>query len=204
MCIVFIMLFLGLSLNAGEFEEANKAYKNGNYKEAFEKFKKLALKGNMTALNNMGVMYLKGQWVAENEKKAITCFKIAAKNGFVESQYTLATMYKNGMGTQKDASEAFRWYYKAAKQGYSDAQDALGGFYFHGGYFEQAKKYWLKAAEQGSAHAQSSLANIYCIGLVGKDKKKGLKEGKFWAKQALESGKLNKRDVDFLRKTCEL
>ena len=61
--LIAIMCLLGLSISysyAGNLEDADSAYKKGDYKTAFNLFLIEATRGNARAQNNLGNMYVSG------------------------------------------------------------------------------------------------------------------------------------------------
>lgn len=82
---------------------------------------KAANKGDLNALDSLGVLYTTNSQLIPNDKsKAMAYFLRAAKQGNPDSQYHLADMYYYGNGTTRDTCEAYRWYSAAANQATKD------------------------------------------------------------------------------------
>jgi len=81
---------------------------------------------------NIGVRYLLGQGVKQNDEKAFYYFHQAALEGDAFAQNEVAYLYAAGKGTAKNNALAFSWYQKAAQQNLVSAQYNLGLFYLHG------------------------------------------------------------------------
>ncbi|MCD8341623.1 MAG: sel1 repeat family protein, partial [Clostridiales bacterium] len=99
------------------FQEGLDAYNAQKYKKALDCWMKAAEKGDVTAANNIGVLYANGLGVAKDEAKASSWFEKAAQQGYANAQYYLAARYANGRGVAKDTAKAAFWYEKAAQQG---------------------------------------------------------------------------------------
>lgn len=85
-----------------------------------------------TGPTSMGVRYLMGRGVPQNNEKAFIYFSQAAENGDPFAQNELAYLYAAGKGTPKNPAKAFFWYQKAAEHGLASAQYNLGLLYRRG------------------------------------------------------------------------
>ena len=90
-------------------------------------YRQLAKDGNTDAQVNLGICYMKGMGVEQDNKKAFNLFKTAAaqrqrgallpaEQGNVYAQSNLGICYRKGLGVQQDFNQAFKWYKKAAEQ----------------------------------------------------------------------------------------
>ena len=75
---------------------------------------------------NLGIMYKKGQGVAQNNTEALQWYRKAADQGHSNAQFSLGVIYHQGRGVQQNYTEALRWLLKAADQGHTNAQFNLG------------------------------------------------------------------------------
>ena len=131
---VFTAAALGISLlvasgGAGFAQGLSKgqaALKKGAYAEALREFQPLAKQGNADAQYGLGLMYYKGQGVAQDYKEAARLFGLAAAQGDASAQYNLGVMYFKGQGVAQDYKEAARLYGLAEAQRDADAQYNLG------------------------------------------------------------------------------
>jgi hypothetical protein len=73
--------------------------------------------GDTGAQYDLGVIYAKGDGVAQDYARAVSWFREAAISGNVAAQYNLAIAYAQGHGTPQDMVAAARWYRRAAEQG---------------------------------------------------------------------------------------
>lgn len=170
---LIIILFSVVSAFCSEFEDTLKKAEQGNDKAQY----------------SLGLMYAKGQGVAQDYKQATYWFTKAAELGGVAAQYILGLMYANGHGVAQDYKQAFYWYIKAAGQGDASAQFNLGFMYANGEGvaqdYKQAIYWWQKAAEQGDAWAQYNLGVMYNKGAgVLQDYKQAV----HWWNKAAEQG----------------
>jgi len=209
-----VQVFLPSSAAAGMAPEElkvfkpNKAQAELELKDAFERAKARAEKGDVQAQYSLANYYERGLGVAKDKNEAVKWYRKAAdqghaqsklqlelkdtfegaENGDREAQYRLSDYYFHGIGMAMDKNEAVKWCRKAADQGYVQAQYWLGYYYFLGeGVAEdevEAVKWYRKAADQGHAQAQYNLGDYYFNGVgVAKDKNEAVK---WWRKAAVQ------------------
>ena len=90
--------------------------------------KAIATDGNVDALLDLGLCYLKGEGVPVDYKRGFFLMERSAKQGNMMAQYNLGTLYRIGGGVEPDIDEALRWYRLSAAQGYEQAVDFLERF----------------------------------------------------------------------------
>ncbi len=130
---VFLILILVSAPGcADNYQDGADAYKRGDYKTAFEKWKPLAEKGYAQAQFNLGLMYRRGEGVTQDNKEAVKWFRFAAEKGHPPAQNNLGEMYIKGHGVTQDYEEAVKWFRLSAGQGNAHAQSNLGVRYFKG------------------------------------------------------------------------
>jgi uncharacterized protein len=123
--ISLIVLALPTVANA-DFSDGMRAYREGAYSTAFQRWIVLAEAGDAKAQNNLGVLYRRGLGVEKNSTKAVEWYEKSANQKFAKAQFNLGLMYKTGSGVKKDITRAIEWYKKSARNGYARAQFALG------------------------------------------------------------------------------
>lgn len=110
---------------------------------------------------SMGVRYLLGRGVPQNDAMAFSYFKKAADEGDPFAQNELGYLYAAGKGTPRDNAKAFSWYKKAAEHGLASAQYNVGLFYLHGMGVQadaaQARAWFQKSAAHGFEPARLAL-----------------------------------------------
>jgi len=128
-------------------------FEQGKVEDAKKFTLKSAEKNNSKAQLNLGVMYVQGQGVRQDDKQAVHWYRKAAEQGVAEAQYNLGLMYAKGQGVRQDDTQVVQWYRKAAEQGLAEAQYNLGLMYYHGRGIRQnhnlAKEWFGKACQNG-------------------------------------------------------
>ena len=177
---------------AGPFEDANDAWRRGDYPTAHRLYKPLAEQGDTLAQIRIGVMYSSGVGVPKDNReaakwyrKAVEQYRKGADKGDAASQHGLGNMYWFGRGVPLDNVEAVKWWRRAAGQGYVISQETLAFMYSRGEGVPldktEAKKWYRKAAEQGEVSDQYSLGEIY-------HSEKKYPEAAMWWRRAAEQG----------------
>ena len=92
----------------------------------FQETEVRATQGNVKSQYNLGVMYWKGQDVAQSYIKAFEWFGKAAAQGDIDAQFNLGLMYSKGLSVTQNDAKALEWYIKAASQGHAEAQNVVG------------------------------------------------------------------------------
>lgn len=153
----FVLMLLITPSAAQDFQKGMEAHKDGNYAAALKEFRPLAEQGNDRARVWLGMMYLNGQGVPQDDRKAFELFRSAAENGEPSAQNNLGRMYHLGRGVTKDYAEALRWYRKSVDQGYGLAAQNIGVMYRDGQGVtqdnEQAYMWFDIAVSQGIGRA---------------------------------------------------
>ena len=154
---IFVVIFSWNLYNKKEakkiFVQAEKYMKEGNKEKAKERYEIAARKGNINAMNNLGLLYDN-----EGDKvKAKKWYEKSASKGDAEAMYNLGVFYKdNG-----EILKAKEWYEKSASKGDADAMTNLGLLYYKEGDKEKAKEWFEKAASKGDAEAMYNLGVFY-------------------------------------------
>lgn len=112
----------------------------------------------------LGVAYLMGDGVPQDDTEALKWLKLAADQADARAQFLLGLSYYNGRGVPQNTVTAANWYRLAADQGYAVAQRHLGMLYSVEGDDVAAIKSLRLAADQGDAEAQLSLGLMYSAG----------------------------------------
>lgn len=155
----------------------------------FEKRRVKAMKGDVAAQFNVGLMYARGEGVTQNYKEAAKWLRNPAEQGYELAQLTLGEIYDSGKGVDQDYKEAASWYHMAAEQGNEMAQHRLGEMYAEGKgvrYSPRDAEKWLrKAAEGGNAKLQFELGERYA---AGQGIPPNAKEAERWFRAAAAQG----------------
>ena len=125
-----------------------------------------AEQGDAEAQANLGVMYMFGRGVPQDDAEAVRWYRLAADQGEAHAQVNLGLMYAEGRGVPQDDAEALRWYRLAADQGNAPAQANLGiGMMYAAGegvpQDRVAAHMWLSlAAARLSAAARDTIVEV--------------------------------------------
>ncbi|MBA2268975.1 MAG: SEL1-like repeat protein [Chthoniobacterales bacterium] len=145
--------------------------------------------GDSEAQYNLGMMYLTGLGVPQDDGTGFRWIRKAAEHNHAEAEFILGLMFDEGRATSKDEGEAAKWYRKAADQNEPRAQHQLARAYALGRGVTQdlreAARWYKLAAQQGLVDAQSSLALLYETG-TGEDEDQ--KEALRWYLKAAQQG----------------
>ena len=85
-CTMIVLLLLSGSTSYAGINEANNAFNNGQYTNAYKAYRKLADQGNADAQYRLGQMYYDGKGLPQNFSKAVIWLQQAAENGHVPVQ----------------------------------------------------------------------------------------------------------------------
>ncbi len=108
---IAILFFLFCNIAKADFNDGVVAYLTGDYDKAFTTMQSLAETSNHGyAQHYLGMMYLRGQGVEQDEKSASEWFRKAAENSVPAAQYKLGDMYLKGKGVPKDFEFAYAWF----------------------------------------------------------------------------------------------
>lgn len=92
------------------------AYRNGDYRAAWESFRRLAARDVASAETMLGVMYARGLGAPRNDAVAAAWFLRAASRGYAPAQLALAHAFANGRGVKVDKDRAVALARAAAAQ----------------------------------------------------------------------------------------
>ncbi|SEN71736.1 hypothetical protein SAMN04488134_101720 [Amphibacillus marinus] len=156
-----------------------------NLEKAFFYYKEAAEHEHGDALNNYADMYLRGEFVEQDEGRALELFKLAAGKGVPEAMYTLGHMYENAVGTEVDMVESKRWFTESALCGDVFAANRLGHEAVEDGRGDEAIAWYQLAADQGDAYGEFNLGVCYESGI---GTHVNIKKAKYWYKKAAVKG----------------
>jgi TPR repeat protein len=108
------------------FDQANKAWDEGRFAEAFEMLFQAALQGDASAQNSLGYFYENGIGIEADAAKAESWYRRAARNGDPCACSNLGVNYRNAGNNRR----AIFWFKKAVEQGDSDVAVTLAELYF--------------------------------------------------------------------------
>lgn len=101
------------------------AARNNRFDLAVSYFKRAADRGHGGALNNLGMLTMRGQGVRANISAAMRYFEQSADKGTAAAANNLAYMYRHGVGVQANRELAIQWYQRGAAMGSAESQREL-------------------------------------------------------------------------------
>lgn len=122
--ILLLCITFSASATAG-LKEGQAAFNKKDYKTAIKEWEPLARQGNVYAQRMMGMFYLLGLKVEQDDKKAFFWYYKAAKQGDADSEAHVGAAYQYGDGVAQNDDLAIQWYRKAAAQGNDIAKSNL-------------------------------------------------------------------------------
>lgn len=84
-----------------------------------------ALRGEVKAQYETGVMFEQGLGTDINQSMAVKWYEKAAIQGYKDAQFNLGIMYASGRGVEQNIQFAMMWFASAAKQGDVEARKLL-------------------------------------------------------------------------------
>ncbi|HEY9126400.1 MAG TPA: tetratricopeptide repeat protein [Acidobacteriaceae bacterium] len=134
-----------------------RRYAADDFSEAFTWCQRAAFSHLAWAQYNLGLMYRKGEGVAQSDQEAARWYRLAADQDYAEAQQKLAELYYFGQGVPLSHAQAAAWYRRAAEQGHAEARFQLGHLYAVGHGVEpdyDLSRHWIRlAAQQGHEQA---------------------------------------------------
>ena len=181
--LVTFSLFYHASVFAEDslYERGKQLVELKEYKKALKAFELASKAWNLDSLTALGVMYIGGIGVEQDNTKGFDYIKNAADQSDPKAQYTLGALYYLGAGVTKDLNKAFYWLNLASKQGYLDAKYNLGVMYEFGEgvtqSFDKAYENFIYAARQGNLESQIKVADMY---KTGRGTDKDIEKSSYW------------------------
>ena len=132
---------------------------SSNFKAVLAKAKS----GDPQAQVDLGLMYLTGQGVKENEQQALNWHKQAAVKGLPAGQREYGRRLRDGIGGGRNLAAAREWLEKAANANDLEAQIDLAGLigtYLQPPEYVEAMKWLLIAEKAGSPAAPAIIKSI--------------------------------------------
>ena len=111
-----LAISLLLSVPAAAADDADEAYRAGDYATALGITMEQAELGLDFAQFNLGLMYAKGHGLPQDYARAVNWYQKAATQGFASAQLNLGVMYYKGQGVLPDHVQAYMWFYLAASR----------------------------------------------------------------------------------------
>lgn len=102
------LLIPGVSF-ADKFDVAMAALSDGDYRQAYRGFKRLAQRDHVESQYQLGMLYLFGQGAKQDTAQGISWLEQAALNGNYLAAHELGQIYIAGRGVAPNELEAMKW-----------------------------------------------------------------------------------------------
>jgi len=102
---------------SGQYEDAIKASRHGDFENAFANFYQLAIVGDSNAMFELSLLYSSGRGVSRDAQQAMRWLKQAASHGNVQAQSNLGVAFNRGLGVTQNSLKAFVWLSMASASG---------------------------------------------------------------------------------------
>ena len=132
--------------------------------KAYYWYKRSVLNDHVAGINNIGMMYLNGEYVVQNRDVAFRLFKKASTT-HSQAMDNLGQCFENAWGTKRDIRRAINMYSLAGDNNYLRGWFHLGQLY-EKGYpdtprdIEKAVEWYIKAAERKEAQSIKRLKRL--------------------------------------------
>lgn len=159
-----LLATIGLSSTAwADMERAYDLLDAEQYEEAYREFLPHAQEGDTRAMIEVGLLFLNGNGVEQDDAQALFWINQAANARVPFAQYVLGFMTQHGRGMPADPVAAVVLYEQAANEGIIPAQTALGNLFAYGDDgisvdYETADRWYAQAMQNGDASAMNAYA----------------------------------------------
>lgn len=151
--LIIAIILSGCKKDNELFEQANTAYKQGNYSLAFQLYEKSCEKNNATACFFVGYFYNEGKVVQQDRKKSIQFLEKSCNMGDPVACNSVGVNYRLGVGVEINLEKAVKFQKKSCNGNYYFGCDELSKLYRKGIGVERdlnaAEKYFHKACNLG-------------------------------------------------------
>ena len=169
-------------------------FATNNFAYDFEELKKKAEQGDARSQLRLGITYMQGKEVEENNDEATKWIRLAAENGELPAQYYYGAFLSSPL-------EGFKWISKAAEGGYVDAQLLLGDLYKEedSEYVEKdidKSLFWLtKVSEKNDYISVGASFRLYLMYEYGDNVNKDKQLASEWLKNALNANEFDAKHI---------
>ena len=109
-----------------QMEQARQLLRNQDYQNAQPALMSLAQQGHGEAMFFLGLMYERGNGVAQSPQEAVRWYTRSALRGWSDSMFNLGQKYYKGQGVPQDLTKAADLFFLVATTGDPDGQWAFG------------------------------------------------------------------------------
>ena len=169
------------------FENSEKPIRklSGDELLALQEYSK---KDDNVALFLLGMEYVSGISVPQDDKIAHRCFMKAAKLGNGMACCELAWDYQEGRGTRKNSRLSIHWNIEGTERNVPACLINMGNLADKYGYYAKTVEMYTRAAELGIVNAEYLLGESYCHGFGPNRNHINFKKAFYWLNRAAEHG----------------
>jgi TPR repeat protein len=91
-------------------EDADAAWRQGDYASAARLYRSLAEQGRASAQHALAKLYENGEGVPRSSAEAFKWYRLAAEHGHAGAQLYLGGVYATGAGLTRDYVQAYVWF----------------------------------------------------------------------------------------------
>lgn len=106
---IALSVLVSTATGAETFDDAAAAHERGDHTNAARLMLALAEQGDAKAQYALGVMYVQGSGVPQNDAQAMKWFQHAADQGDARARYNLGVMYSTGQGGRQNYAASDPW-----------------------------------------------------------------------------------------------
>ncbi|MCA1245869.1 tetratricopeptide repeat protein [Massilia sp. MS-15] len=176
---------LSLEQTTDAIRNAEQAYREGRYEDAFAVYERLARDGVSSAQHHLGILYEFGHGTAIDVDTALSWYAKAAQRGHNQARHHLGRLYLSGTKVPQNYPAAIEHLTNAAKRRHLESQRLLASMYANGRGTEmdlaQAAYWYGQAAADEDESAQLSLGLAY---KNGEGVEKNLETAKWWIRRS--------------------
>jgi len=173
--IIFLCSFLCVSSASAQVEKGERKQEetftdleSGKGMLDPENLSSLVQRGDVRAMNNVGLLWAKGFDGKQSFEEAVKWWNAAALRGYAVAMNNLGMAYANGHGVEKDIKQAFDWWLQSAMAGNAWAMNSVGDCYETGeGVVKDyvlAMSWYQTAADAGDPLAHFNVGALYQSG----------------------------------------
>lgn len=167
----------------GDFDKGMIAFDEKKYSRALSEWYPLAKEGDARAEYYLGIMYLNGLGMPEDNTQGAIWLQRSALHNDTEAQFKLGRLFIAGQKVELNIDQGIRWLLSAASNQHAGAQFNLGLLHQQGkvplssdlmavyeqsisevSNYHQAASWYQEAVKLGHGAAQNNLATLYLLG----------------------------------------
>ena len=125
-------IYLNINNNDSSFEQANKLFLNCDYISSGKIYYELIQKGHLDSYYKLGLMFINGIGISQNQRQGAIYLKEAADKGHILSCYECGKLLYFGNGVNMNKSLSFYYFSLSAKNNHKESILKISEMYFKG------------------------------------------------------------------------